>query len=360
MKQKLFTFFLGLVASVSAIYASDTQGDGIWYNFNSSSKTASVTYRGSSYSYDYDEYSGSVIIPKTVTYNGTTYSVTSIGSSAFDCCFSLTSVTIPESVTSIGNNAFFGCSKLTSVTIPNSVKSIGNSAFSGCSKLTSITIPNGVTSIGSNTFYSCSFTSITIPNSVKSIGNGAFSGCSKLTSITIPNSVTTIGPNAFNECSKLTSVTIGNSVTDMGDNTFGNCSALTSVTFKGVTPPKKGDCFVSTTSKPICYVPCGALAAYAYRYSESIAQFIEQYAHSVVANSSNDSYGIAKVASRPDCNSAILTAIPNEGCTFVKWSDGNTQATRYLELTKDINLTAYFAKEGYTIHVYQDCNTTIE
>ena len=89
-------------------------------------------------------------------------------------------------------------------------------------------------------------------------------------------------------------------------------------------------------------------------------QFVEQSPYSITINSSNDAYGIAKVASRPDCNSAILTAIPNEGCTFVKWSDGNTQATRYLELTEDITLTAYFAKEGYTIHVYQDCNTTIE
>jgi hypothetical protein len=89
-------------------------------------------------------------------------------------------------------------------------------------------------------------------------------------------------------------------------------------------------------------------------------QFVEQSPYSITINSSNDAYGIAKVASRPDCNSAILTAIPNEGYTFVKWSDGNTQATRYLELTEDITLTAYFAKEGYTIHIYQDCTSTIE
>ena len=81
--KKLFTLFLALVASVGIIYASDTQVDGIWYNFNESNKTAIVTFRGISYS-DYDnEYSGSVVIPPSVTYNGTTYSVTSIGYQAF-------------------------------------------------------------------------------------------------------------------------------------------------------------------------------------------------------------------------------------------------------------------------------------
>ena len=77
------------------------------------------------------KYTGSVTIPESFTYNGVTYSVTSIGGSAFDCCSGLTSVTIPNSVTSIGNYAFIGCSGLTSVTIGNSVTSIGESAFDG-------------------------------------------------------------------------------------------------------------------------------------------------------------------------------------------------------------------------------------
>ena len=51
--------------------------------------------------------------------------VTSIGSSAFEYCSDLTSVTIPSSVTSIGSNAFLNCSGLTSVTIPEGVTSIG-------------------------------------------------------------------------------------------------------------------------------------------------------------------------------------------------------------------------------------------
>ena len=150
---------------------------------------------------------GKLVIPETVKYNGTQYSVTSIGESAFESCTSLTSLIIPNSVTSIGDYAFFYCYGLTSVTIGNSVTSIGYAAFSGCSGLTSVTIPNSVTSIGKRAFSGCSgLTSVTISNSVTSIGNHAFYGCSGLTSIDIPNSVTSIGYMAFYRCSGLTDI----------------------------------------------------------------------------------------------------------------------------------------------------------
>ena len=170
-------------------------------------------------------------IPSTVSYGGTTYSVTSIGYYAFYNCSSLTSVNIPNSVTSIEDGAFADCSSLTSVNIPNSVTSIGEGAFCDCSSLTSVNIPNSVTSIGEGAFGACSsLTSITIPNSVTSIGNYAFDNCSSLTSVTIPNSVTEIGEGSFQNCSSLTSITIPNSVTSIGRNAFRNCSSLTSVT----------------------------------------------------------------------------------------------------------------------------------
>ncbi|MGM9820441.1 MAG: leucine-rich repeat protein [Candidatus Onthomorpha sp.] len=203
------------------------QGKTLRYDITSSN-TVAVTYY--SYSYNNNYVSADVVIPSSVTNNGTTYSVTSIGGNAFSGCSSLTSVNIPNSVTSIGNSAFSGCSSLTSVNIPNSVTSIGNYAFVGCSSLTSVTIPNSVTSIGNSAFSGCSsLTSVNIPNSVTSIGNSAFSGCSSLTSVNIPNSVTSIGNYAFVGCSSLTSVTIPNSVTTIGSSAFYNCSSLTSV-----------------------------------------------------------------------------------------------------------------------------------
>ena len=107
-----------------------------------------------------------------------------IAGGAFQYCYRLTSITIPDSVTSIGYMAFYDCSGLEHITvekgnpiyrserdclidfstqtlilgcknsvIPNGVTSIGGYAFSGCSGFTSITIPDSVTSIGSNAFY---------------------------------------------------------------------------------------------------------------------------------------------------------------------------------------------------------------
>lgn len=123
MKHKTFSFLLAMFMSMVACVASahDFSVDGIYYNITSSAyRTVSVT--SSSYS---KSYTGSVVIPQTVTHDGKNYSVTSIGSNAFEGCYRLTSVTIPNSVTSIGSGAFSGCSVLTSITIPNSVTSIG-------------------------------------------------------------------------------------------------------------------------------------------------------------------------------------------------------------------------------------------
>ena len=178
------------------------ESGGIYYNITGST-TVEVTFRDTGY----NTYSGNVDIPETVTYGGTTYTVTAIGNNAFRGCMNLTGVTIPNTVTNIGSFAFYQCYDLTSVDIPTSVTRLEIDVF-GCTGLTSVTIPNTVTYMGSEAFYKCSqLSQIKLSNAITSIAQRTFDGCTSLTEITIPASVTSIAIVAFRNCTALTRVT---------------------------------------------------------------------------------------------------------------------------------------------------------
>ena len=110
---------MGITAFAHHFEVANAYGVTIYYLKTSDTEVA-VSCKGSSSDLVYyNEYAGDVVIPKSVTYNGVTYSVTSIGEKAFCRCSGLTSIMIPNSVTSIENGAFCGCSGLTSVTVLN-------------------------------------------------------------------------------------------------------------------------------------------------------------------------------------------------------------------------------------------------
>lgn len=143
--------------------------------------------------------------------------VTSIGDSAFNSYYALTSIKIPDTVTSIGSKAFVWCNKLSSIEIPNSVTSIGAEAFKYCKSLTSIEIPSSVTSISEYAFEDCDLlTSVVIGDGLTSIAEGTFTGCQELTSVEIPDTVTSIGRQSFYYCTKLEKVTFKRHVNETG------------------------------------------------------------------------------------------------------------------------------------------------
>ena len=335
MKKLLFLLFFVLAASTGTILA--VQVDGIWYNFDDSHNTAQVTYRGSAYNSYSNRYSGSIVIPNSVTYNNTIYSVTSIGDHAFHYCAGLTSVEIPNSVTSIGDYAFYDCRGLTSVEISNGVTSIGDYAFYDCRGLTSVEIPNSVLYIGDHAFHNCTgLTSVEISNGVTSIGNSSFQYCASLTSVTIPNSVTSIGDNAFVDCIALSTVILGNGITSIGNHVF-------YIEFSGSNLPLTN-----------IYVPCGELL----RYQCLLPQFAEiiRYEPSIysltIKTSTN---GYVNASSHTICDTiVVLEPMPYYGYHFIRWSDGDTNNPRTIELTQDTIFEAIFAPNKYYVSVTCD------
>lgn len=247
--KKLTTLLLALLLPVAAMAVSedvyDFEVDGIYYTIDNNE--ACVTYKthySSPHNNVYEsDYTGDVIIPANVTYDGSTYPVTKIGDHAFYYRDSLTSITIPGTVTYIGWDAFSYCTGLTRVTISDlaawcNMENQSNPLpyaqhlFLNDTEVTDLTIPDGVTTIKNELFRDCAgLTSVKIPNSVTSIGNKAFKGCTGLASVTIGNSVTTIGQYAFTNCTALTGIEIPNSVTSIGTMAFSGCTALSSATF---------------------------------------------------------------------------------------------------------------------------------
>lgn len=290
---KLSVLLLALLIPVTVIAEDvyDFDVDGVYYKILENGNDVSVTCKSCTYTsnttYYESDYTGDIIIPATVTFNGKTFQVTEIGDHAFYQRGSVTSVTIPSSITAIGwdafgyctgltrvniadiaawcsmtcgsnplyyarhlylndaevtdlvipegvtairNGAFSFCTGLTSVNIGNSVSTIGDNAFEDCTSLKKVSIGNSVTAIGAVAFEGCTgLMSVTLGNAVKTIGLCAFENCLGLTSIDIPNSVIEIGGSAFKRCTSLARATIGNSVARIGGGAFDGCTALTSI-----------------------------------------------------------------------------------------------------------------------------------
>ncbi len=176
-----------LLPMMATAQYNDAIIDGICYNF--SEDEAEVTLSK-------ERYSGDVVIPETVSYNGKTYPVTSIDAVAFMHCRSLNSITIPNNMKRI--ESFQGCLALTAVHI-KSLEAWCKILFGGSSA-------NPLSFAGHLYQNGQEITELTIPESITTIGAFSFKGCKGLTSVTIPKSVMSVGLSAFEGCSSLTDV----------------------------------------------------------------------------------------------------------------------------------------------------------
>ena len=226
--KKLTLLLLAMVASAS-IWAENVKINGIYYSLGST--TAQVISDQSSDKSVYSAYT-SVTIPSSVTYNNYTYPVTSVGTSAFEGCSNLQSVTLPSSVTVIGTDAFYACVKLGSINLEEGLTTIGLRAFSGC-KLDSIVIPSTVTSIGNSAFKNNPLKSIVWKPANCSIGSADnapfYSTNSKVTSFTFGDQVQTVPAYLCRSMSLLDTIVLPPSVNSLGQYAFAFCTNLKSI-----------------------------------------------------------------------------------------------------------------------------------
>lgn len=223
LSKRLLIFVVLMSINSYKSFAYDIEVNGFYYNVLSAT-TLEVIYGDK-------KYSGDVSIPATVSYNGKTYNVVSVGKKAFADCENLLSIYMGNNIRSIGDYAFYKCSSLKSYTFFTTT--IGNYAFADCKSITSFEnstmerIPEGMFA-GCTSLSSISFNALYI-------GANAFNGCTSLKGAF--NFVGHIGTNAFRDCTGITSVTIRTTQNTIGgtvifNNAFSGCTSLTKITLK--------------------------------------------------------------------------------------------------------------------------------
>ena len=199
-------------------------------------KTAYVGQQSGQIAIDKDSPLTDILIPETISYNNTNYTVEGIYGGAFYCFYNMESLTLPNSIKFIGPGAIdmthikkeiilpesleiisdWGISSagFKTITIPSKVKYIGNGALGCNSYLNSINLSkdNLYFRIIDTVLYSsdstsiiqapATLTNITIPDTVRIIQAAAFS-CSKLTELVIPASVKVINQQIVDQCMEL-------------------------------------------------------------------------------------------------------------------------------------------------------------
>lgn len=187
-------------------------------------------------------------IPATVTHEGKTYTVTTIGAQAFRLA-DIGSFELPNTITTIQNAAFQGCDG-TPVSFPTSLKFIGDNAFEGAHIVEAV-LPEGLEHLGTRAF-SASYNNINpgtlwhvvLPSTLTEMGDYAFEYQAHLTDLTLPDNMTEIPDYAFQNCSRLTTVDLPDALQRIGYQAFG-MSGLTSVAFPASLTEIAGSAFHS-------------------------------------------------------------------------------------------------------------------
>ena len=174
-----------------------------------------------------------VIIPSNIEGR----QVSEIDRGAFENCYSIKKVTLPQSVTKIWANAFMNCTSLDEIVMSDNISVLSFGAFENTGWYNSQS--NGILtleSVSGKKYIVCTKgllpenTNLEIENDVTLIAEDAFSGQTGIVEAKIPKTVKVFGSHAFNDCNKLKKVVINAPITAIHYGTFSNCISLESIT----------------------------------------------------------------------------------------------------------------------------------
>lgn len=230
----LLSCVLAFAYSFSAISPS---GQTLYYNIISAQvpgmpQYVAVTYPGTSADNPYSGFTkptGNLVIPASVNYNGTDYTVTEIGEKAFYSCTGLTgSPTLPNTLTQIKAYAFYGCTGFSGdLVLPSSLTNIGIYSFYNCTNFSGNLMLLCDAVIGSYAFYGVGFTGVIFSDSITTIGVRAFQNSKLSGTLNLPSALTEVRDYTFAGCSRLKSIHFPDNLTRIGNHAFDNCDSLT-------------------------------------------------------------------------------------------------------------------------------------
>lgn len=326
-----------------------------------------------------------IVKPNHFAYNTPMRSLTlpstldSLGDGCFSFCTQLDHIAIPYNVRYIGNECFRGCSAMQRVEF-NALNcqyagTFYHGVFADCNEISEIVIGEHVQVIPDVLFMYCSGVShIDLPQGLQRIGTASFAQCTGLQGMEIPESVTSIGGNAFDRCTGLDTLVFNPAVCTLeGGSTMpafthdtnistliigSNVSVLGESCFKGLKGVRKVESlaweppFVPNISaledidqSALLMVPCGAEWDYREAFGwENFGTVRSVWSYEFNIDSEDESKGTVQIRTQPRCDYLYgeILAHPNSGYAFSHWSDGSTADHRWVAVTGDIHLTAYF------------------
>lgn len=299
--------------------------------------------------------------------------VTSIGGNAFTYCANITTLSIDTNIHQIGGEAFSYCEGLESVYFnPQAISDhLGSGLFTGCknliqlsfgetvteipkglcrscTSLKTIVIPDNIQNVNSSAFINCTaLESAIIGSGISQTGYSLFEGCTGLKEVKLPNSLRVIGSYSFHRCWSLQEIIIPGGVKMIGNYAFRGCSGVNRIVCMRDTVPLIGPrTFDSIDTNIVVIVPCGKESLYSQAAYWQRFENFEGKSYYMMLSSNNPNWGHAVVVQQPGCDdhTAIIEAVPEDNCQFVKWSDNSTDNPR--QITDDeegyIYLTAIF------------------